>query len=64
MARFAPFISFIAALLTLIAFSIDIALYIVVRDRVLRLPDVQVHTVAAPGTTSRRPVFISPSRYG
>ena len=64
MALLAPFIAFIAAFLTLIAFSIDIALYIIVRNRVLRLPDVQVHTVAAPGTTSRRPVFMSRSRRG
>jgi hypothetical protein len=48
---FSSFFAFIAALLTLIAFAIDIALYIVVRDKVLRLPDVQVRTVAAPGTT-------------
>jgi hypothetical protein len=47
---FSSFLAFIAALLTLIAFAIDIALYIIVRDKVLRLPDVQVRTVAAPGT--------------
>jgi hypothetical protein len=46
---FSSLISFIAALLTLIAFAIDIALYTIVRDKVLRLPDVQVRTVAAPG---------------
>jgi len=42
-------LAFIAALLTLIAFAIDIALYVIVRDKVPRLPDVQVRTVAAPG---------------
>jgi hypothetical protein len=49
MVLFSSFLAFIAALLTLIAFAIDIAFYIIVRDRVRRLPDVQVRTVAAPG---------------
>lgn len=49
LALLASLLSFIAALLTLIAFSIDLALYIIVRDRVPRLHDVQVHSVAAPG---------------
>jgi hypothetical protein len=55
----ASLLSFIAALLTLIAFAIDIALYIIVRDKVHRLPDVQVHTVAAPGTTPDDPLFFT-----
>lgn len=49
MALFASLLSFIAALLTIIALAIDIALYVIVHDRVHRLRDVQVHTVAAPG---------------
>jgi hypothetical protein len=49
MALFASLLSFIAALLTIIALAIDIALYVIVHDRVHRLHDVQVHTVAAPG---------------
>src|SRR5882757_4313918 len=59
---FSSFLAFIAALLTLIAFAIDIALYIIVRDKVLRLPDVQVRTVAAPGTTADDPCSIFRSR--
>ena len=42
-------LSFLAALLTLIAFAIDIALYVVVRDRVSNLDYVGVHSIAAPG---------------
>ena len=49
MVLFSSLLAFIAAFLTLIAFAIDIALYTIVHDRVLRLPDVQVRTVAAPG---------------
>ena len=47
---FASFLSFIAALLTLVAIAIDIALYTVIHDRVHSLGDVQVRSVAAPGT--------------
>ena len=64
MVLFASFVAFVAALLTLIAFAIDIALYIIVRDKVHRLPDVQVRTVAAPGTTAKTFFFIFRSRYG
>ncbi|KAI0276906.1 hypothetical protein BGY98DRAFT_881317, partial [Russula aff. rugulosa BPL654] len=46
---FASLLAFIAAFLTLIAFAIDIALYIIVHDKVHRLPDVQVRTNTAPG---------------
>jgi len=46
---FASLLSFIAAFLTLIAFVIDIVLYIIVHNKVHHLPDVQVHTVPAPG---------------
>ena len=60
----ASLVAFIAALLTLIAFAIDIALYIIVRDKVHRLSDVQVRTVPAPGTTAKTFFFISRSRYG
>jgi hypothetical protein len=56
-ALFASFLSFIAALLTLIAFAIDIALYVIVHDKVHRLPDVQVRTVAGPGTATETPFF-------
>jgi hypothetical protein len=49
LALFASLLSFIAALLTLIAFAIDIALYIIVHDRVQRLQDGQTRSVAAPG---------------
>ena len=49
LALFASLLSFIAALLTIIALAIDIALYVIVHDRVHRLHDVQVRTVAAPG---------------
>lgn len=59
MALFASLLSFIAALITLIAFAIDIALYVIVHDRVHRLED-QVSTVAAPGV-SKAP-FLSFSR--
>ncbi|KAH9992139.1 hypothetical protein BJV77DRAFT_454072 [Russula vinacea] len=49
LALFSIILSFIAAFLTLIAFAIDIALYIIVHDRVQRILDGQVRTVAAPG---------------
>ncbi|KAH9963323.1 hypothetical protein BC827DRAFT_1129003 [Russula dissimulans] len=42
-------LSVIAAFLTLIALAIDIALYAIVHNRVHRLGNVQVHSVAAPG---------------
>jgi len=45
----ASLLSFLAAVLTLIAFAIDIALYVIVRDRVNRLDNVGVRSVAAPG---------------
>ena len=48
LALVASLLSFIAALLTLIALAIDIALYVIVRDRAHRLDDA-LHTVAAPG---------------
>ena len=49
MVLFSSFLAFTAAFITLIAFAIDIAFYVIVRDRVRRLPGVQVRTVAAPG---------------
>jgi len=44
----ASLLSFLAAILTLIAFAIDISLYVIVRDRVNKL-DIAAHSVAAPG---------------
>jgi hypothetical protein len=58
LALFASILSFIAAFLTLIAFAIDIALYIIVHDRVQRLLDGRIRTVAAPGMA--KPFFLSP----
>ena len=58
LALFSIILSFIAAFLTLIAFAIDIALYIIVHDRVQRILDGQVRTVAAPGMA--KPFFLSP----
>ncbi|KAI0002882.1 hypothetical protein BJV74DRAFT_556169 [Russula compacta] len=49
LALIASLLSFVAALLTIIAFTIDIALYAIVHDRVHRLSNVQVRSVAAPG---------------
>lgn len=54
---FASLLSFIAALLTLTAIAMDIALYTVVHDRVHSLGNVQVRSVAAPGTAEPPPVF-------
>jgi hypothetical protein len=45
----ASLLSFLAALLTLVAFVIDIALYVIVRDTVNNLNNVGVRSVAAPG---------------
>ncbi|KAI9466599.1 hypothetical protein BJY52DRAFT_1233042 [Lactarius psammicola] len=45
----ASLLSFLAAFLTLVAFAIDIALYVIVRDRVNNLDNVGVRSVAAPG---------------
>jgi hypothetical protein len=45
----ASLLSFLAAVLTLIAFAIDIALYVIVRDRVSKLDNVGVRSIAAPG---------------
>lgn len=45
----ASLLSFLAALLTLIAFAIDVALYVIVRDRVNNIDNVDVRSVAAPG---------------
>jgi preprotein translocase subunit SecF len=58
LALFASLLSFIAALLTLIAFAIDIALYIIVHDRVQRLQDGQTRSVAAPGMA--KPLLLFP----
>ena len=58
LALFSIILSFIAAFLTLIAFAIDIALYIIVHDRVQRILDGQVRTVAAPGMA--KPFFLFP----
>ena len=58
LALFSIIFSFIAAFLTLIAFAIDIALYIIVHDRVQRILDRQVRTVAAPGMA--KPFFLFP----
>lgn len=41
--------SFLAALLTLIAFAIDIALYVFVKNRMAKLTGVIEHTNTAPG---------------
>jgi hypothetical protein len=53
------FLSFIAALLTLIALAIDIALYAIVHNRVHSLDGVQVRSVAAPGIANSRHLFSS-----
>ncbi|KAH9037649.1 hypothetical protein EDB85DRAFT_589917 [Lactarius pseudohatsudake] len=45
----ASLLSFLAALLTLIAFAIDLSLYVIVRDRVNNLDSVSARSVAAPG---------------
>lgn len=45
----ASLLSFLAALLTLIAFAIDLSLYVIVRDRVNNLDNVSARSVAAPG---------------
>lgn len=45
----ASLLSFLAALLTLIAFAIDISLYVIVRDRVNNLDNVGVRSIAGPG---------------
>ncbi|KAI9448440.1 hypothetical protein H4582DRAFT_1802503 [Lactarius indigo] len=45
----ASLLSFLAALLTLIAFAIDLALYVIVRDRVNNLDNISARSVAAPG---------------
>ncbi|KAI0269398.1 actin cortical patch SUR7/pH-response regulator pali [Gloeopeniophorella convolvens] len=45
----ASILSFLAAILTLIAFAIDIALYVMVHNKVNNLHDVHVHSVAGPG---------------
>jgi hypothetical protein len=55
----ATFLAFIAALLTLIAFAIDIALYAIVHSRVHTLDGVQVRSIAAPGT-AKLPPFLFP----
>jgi hypothetical protein len=49
LALLASLLSFIAALLTLIAFAIDITLYIIVHNRVQRLQNGLARTVAGPG---------------
>jgi len=49
LAMFASFLSFIAALLTLIAIAIDITLYTIVHNRVHNLDGVRVRSVVAPG---------------
>ncbi|KAH8999527.1 hypothetical protein EDB92DRAFT_1834643 [Lactarius akahatsu] len=45
----ASLLSFLAALLTLIAFAIDLSLYVIVRDRVNHFDNVSARSVAAPG---------------
>ncbi|KAN0140132.1 Actin cortical patch SUR7/pH-response regulator PalI [Lactarius tabidus] len=45
----ASLLSFLAAILTLIAFAIDISLYVIVRDRVNNLDNVGVRSIAGPG---------------
>ena len=54
-ALYAPLLSFVAALLTLIAFAIDIALYVVVRNGAHRF---QGSTIAAPGTMAKTPLHL------
>jgi hypothetical protein len=58
LAMFASFLSFIAALLTLIAIAIDITLYTIVHNRVHNLNGVQVRSVVAPGMAEYHPVFL------
>jgi hypothetical protein len=45
----ASLVSFFAAFMTLIAFSIDIALYAYVNHEMAQLPDVDAGTVTGPG---------------
>lgn len=59
---FASLLSFIAALLTLVAIAIDIALYTIMHDRLNNLDNVQVRSVVAPGTAEHTPFFFVPSR--
>jgi len=49
LALLSSLLSFAAALLTVIAFAIDISLYTIVHSKVHRLGDVQVRSVAGPG---------------
>jgi len=49
LAMFASFLSFVAALLTLVAIAMDIALYTIVHDKLNNLDNVQVRSVVAPG---------------
>ncbi len=55
----ASLLSYLAALLTLVAFAIDIALYVIVRDRVNNLDNVGVRSVAAPGERILFPVDVN-----
>jgi hypothetical protein len=45
----ASIVSFVAALITLIAFAIDIALYAFVKHEMKKLVDVSPNTVTGPG---------------
>ncbi len=45
----AMLLSFLAAFLTLIAFAIDISLFVILRNRVHSLGNVEGHTFAGPG---------------
>ena len=52
MTLLASLTSFLAALLTLIAFAIDIALYVFVKHEMAKLVGVIEHTHTAPGASS------------
>lgn len=48
--------SFLAALLTLIAFAIDIALYAFIKHQMNKIGNVKANTNTAPGTSLPRPI--------
>jgi len=49
LAMLATILSFLAAFLTFIAFAVDISLFVILRNRVHSLGDVEGHTFAGPG---------------
>ena len=50
----APLTSFLAALLTLIAFAVDIAFFVFVKHQMGKLDGVAARTITAPGASSSR----------